>query len=135
MSKVSSTVWRLNVDRLMTLSTSAVGGLLLGGRVTQFVEQPRVLDGDDGLGGEVGDQFDLLVGEGPNFLAGQSERTDRVRSLSAWVRHTRPYTAKFDSCSRYWIAFFNIRLLCCKISDVNYRFGSYHPVCGGFEPI
>ena len=28
------------------------GGLLLQ-RLPQFVEQPRVLDGDDGLGGEV----------------------------------------------------------------------------------
>ena len=32
-------------------------------------EQPRVLDGDDGLGGEVLHQFDLLVCEGTNFLA------------------------------------------------------------------
>jgi len=27
----------------------------------QFVEQPRVLDGDDGSGGEVLDQRDLLL--------------------------------------------------------------------------
>ena len=37
--------------------------------LAQFVEQPRVLDGDDRLGGEVLDQFDLLVGERANFLA------------------------------------------------------------------
>jgi hypothetical protein len=29
----------------------------------------RVLDGDHGLGSEVRDQFDLLVGEGPHLLA------------------------------------------------------------------
>ena len=35
----------------------------------QFVEQPRVLDGDDGLSGEALYQFNLLVGEGADFLA------------------------------------------------------------------
>ena len=37
--------------------------------LAQFVEQPRVLDGDDGLGGEVLHQLDLLVGEGADLLA------------------------------------------------------------------
>ena len=36
---------------------------------TQLIEQPRVLDGDDGLRGKVPDQFDLLVGERTHFLA------------------------------------------------------------------
>ncbi len=39
------------------------GGLLLQ-RFAQLVEQARILDRDDGLGGEILDQFDLLVGEG-----------------------------------------------------------------------
>ena len=38
------------------------GGLLLQ-RLAQFVEQARVLDGDDRLGGEVRHQLDLLVSE------------------------------------------------------------------------
>ena len=38
------------------------GGLLLQG-FPQFAEQPRVLDGDDGLSGEVRQKLDLLVGE------------------------------------------------------------------------
>ena len=42
---------------------------LLLQRLAQFVEQPRVLDGDDGLGGEVLHQLDLLVGERPHLLA------------------------------------------------------------------
>ena len=37
-------------------------GLLLQ-RFAQLVEEPGVLDRDDGLRGEVGDQRDLLVGE------------------------------------------------------------------------
>ena len=54
---------------LMTFSTSRGRGLLLQrfgeivGALAQFVEQPRVLDGDHGLGGEGLHQLDLLVGE------------------------------------------------------------------------
>ena len=40
------------------------GGSLLLERLAQLVEQARVLDGDDRLGGEILDQLDLLVGEG-----------------------------------------------------------------------
>src|SRR6478672_9077376 len=43
------------------------GGLLLEG-FAQFVEQTRILDGDDGLAREALDQLDLLVGEGSNLL-------------------------------------------------------------------
>ena len=43
------------------------GGLLLQ-RFAQLVEQPGVLDGDDGLGGEIGHQLDLLVGERADLL-------------------------------------------------------------------
>ena len=63
----------------MTLSTSAVAVCCCKAIVlAQFVEQPRVLDGDDGLSGEVLDQFDLLVGEGTNFLTVQGEHADEV---------------------------------------------------------
>jgi hypothetical protein len=37
--------------------------------LAQLIEQSCVLDGNDGLGGEVLYQLDLLVGEWPNFLA------------------------------------------------------------------
>src|SRR5262249_3342792 len=43
------------------------GGLLLK-RFAQLVEQPRVLDGDDGLTGKAFKQVDLLFGEGANLL-------------------------------------------------------------------
>ncbi len=46
----------------MTLSTSAVA-VCCCSDLAQLVEQPRVLDGDDGLRGEVLHQLDLLVGE------------------------------------------------------------------------
>ena len=44
------------------------GGLLLQ-RFAQLVEQPHVLDGDDGLPGEIAHQLDLLVGEQLDLLA------------------------------------------------------------------
>ena len=81
------TDWRLSRMRLSRTSCKIklraadnlehVGsrGLLLqrlskvGGALTQFVEQPRVLDGDDGLSGEVLYQFDLLLGEWAHLVA------------------------------------------------------------------
>ena len=61
-TRVLSTVCRSNVERLITFSTSAVA-VCCCERFAQLVEQPRVLDGDDGLGGKVLYQLDLLVGE------------------------------------------------------------------------
>ena len=53
------------------------GGLLLQ-RFAQLVEQAGVLDGDDGLGGEVRHQLDLLVGERPDLLAVDGDGTDQL---------------------------------------------------------
>ena len=53
----------------MTFSTSEVAVCSLQADSTQLVEQPRVLDGDHGLGGEVLNQLDLLIGERPHLLA------------------------------------------------------------------
>ena len=61
-SSVSSTGCKSKVERLMTLSTSAVA-VCCCRLVAQFVEQPGVLDGDDSLVGKGRHQFDLLVGE------------------------------------------------------------------------
>ena len=66
------------------------------GALAQFVEQPRVLDGDDGLRGEILDQFDLLVGEGTNFLTVKRERTNQLVLLQHRNSQKRPYTPEFD---------------------------------------
>ena len=64
-------------ELMMTFSTSARRGLLLQrfgeivGALAQLVEQPRVLDGDDGLRGKVLNQLNLLVGERAHFLCGR----------------------------------------------------------------
>ena len=52
----------------MTLSTSAVA-VCCCSRFAQLIQQPRILDGDDGLGGEILHQGDLFVGEWTNLLA------------------------------------------------------------------
>src|SRR5215467_10094646 len=52
-------------------------GLAQVGRpLSQFVQQPCVLDGDDGLVGEILNQLDLLVGERPRLLAIDCNSTD-----------------------------------------------------------
>jgi len=59
------------------------GGLLLE-RFAQLVEQPCVLDGNDGLGGKVLNQLDLLVGERASFLAKDVERPYKLALLDHW---------------------------------------------------
>src|SRR5262249_38967145 len=61
------------------------GGLPLQ-RLTQLVEQPRVLDGDDGLAGEILDQLDLLLGEWADLLAVNDDGADQLVVLEH--RHT-----------------------------------------------
>src|SRR6516162_757862 len=52
------------------------GGLLLQ-RFAQLIEQPRVLDGDDGLVGEGDQKLDLLIAKRPDGSSSESEDTDR----------------------------------------------------------
>ena len=61
----------------MTLSTSAVA-VCCCSDFAQLVEQPRVLDSNDGLRGEVSQQVDLLVGERTDFLAVDDQRTNCI---------------------------------------------------------
>ena len=55
----------------MTLRTSEVAVCCCSEFSSQLAQQPGVLDGDDGLRGEVRHQLDLLVGERPNLLYGK----------------------------------------------------------------
>src|SRR5262249_18007896 len=65
------------------------GGLLLE-RLPQLVQQPDVLDGDDGLRGEILDQIYLLIVEGSDLLAIDSDRTNQVIPLEHWHDQKRP---------------------------------------------
>ena len=52
------------------------------GALAQLVQQPRILDGDDGLRGEVLDQLDLLVGKRADLLAIDDDVPINSSSLS-----------------------------------------------------
>src|SRR5437867_9303453 len=71
------------------------GGLLLQ-RLAQLVEQARVLDGDDGLVGEILDQLDLLIGERTDFLAKQVESADQCALLQHWNEELGSNASRFD---------------------------------------
>ena len=56
-------------------------------RFAQFVQQTRILDGDDGLGGEVSEQLNLLVGERVNFSSVDANAAYRHVVLQHWSGH------------------------------------------------
>ena len=60
----------LQVERRTTDDLEHIGSRrLLLQRFAQFAKQPRVLDRDDSLSGEVFNQLDLVVGERTHILA------------------------------------------------------------------
>src|SRR5262249_41289867 len=66
------------------------GGGLLVQRLRQVVEQARVLDGDDGLCGEILDQIYLLIVEGSDLLPIDSDSTNQVVLLEHRHDQKRP---------------------------------------------
>ena len=92
----------------------------------QLVEQPRVLDGDDGLVGEGRDELDLVVGKGPDFLAVQAEHTDQFVLLQHRHKQNRPGTPKFDGSNDSWMALLSVGFLCRSIGDVSHRLSFHH---------
>ena len=76
-TSVCSTVCRSKAERLMTFSTSAVA-VCCCNEFAQFLQQPRILDGDDRLFGKIAQKRDLLIGERLNFLAINRNRADKI---------------------------------------------------------
>ena len=69
------------IDRLTDLAESPqlLNQLTkLVGTFTQRSQEPRIFDGDDGLGGKVLDQIDLFVGERLYFLAVDDDAPDHL---------------------------------------------------------
>ena len=52
--------------------------------MTKLVEQPRVLDGDDGLGGEVLDKVDLFIVKWPHLLSINGDDADQFVFPDHW---------------------------------------------------
>src|SRR5215470_7184651 len=113
----------LKVESRAAYDLEHVGGrgLLLKG-FAQLVQQPGVLDGNDGLGGEVFYQFDLLVGERPHLLAIESDHTNQLVILQH--RHTKYSSefAEFNRGDRRWMTV-EVGLLLLDVSDVRDLFG------------
>src|SRR6516164_546995 len=87
---------------------------LLLQRFAQLVEQPRVFDGDYGLGGEVLHQFDLFVTERAHFLAKHRYDTDRLAFLEHWYGKDRSVVSELHRGYRQRVAF-EIRLFLCDV--------------------
>ena len=78
----------------MTFKTSEVA-VCSSSDFAKLVEQPRVLNGDDGLRREVLDQLDLLVGERADFLAEDDNRANQFVLLEHRHGNKRPRAAEF----------------------------------------
>ena len=62
----------------------------------QLLEQPGVLDGDDGLGGKILNQIDLLVREKTNDLAVNHKRTDEIAILQHRDNQSGSHPSEID---------------------------------------
>src|SRR5262249_52567634 len=93
--------------------------------LTQLVEQPRVLDGDDGLRGEVLHQFYLLLGEWPHLLAVDRHRTDHRVFFQHRHKENSSNAYEFNGLDSQRIAV-DVDPLSRKIGNVNDLFR-----CGG----
>ena len=87
-------------------------------RCPQLVEQARVLNGDDGLSGEVRDQIDLLVGKRANLLAVNREDTDKLIVLEHRDGENGPEPPKIDRRDEDGFAF-DVSRLSGDIRDMN----------------
>src|SRR5262245_49053017 len=94
------------------------GGRLLLKRFAQFVEQPRVLDSDDGLGSEVLHQLNLLVGERPHLLAHNVDHANEFVISQHWYAERSSESAKFNGIYECWMMF-DVRLQVPQIGDMD----------------
>ena len=92
-------------------------------RCAQLVEQPRVLDGDHRLVGEVREQLNLLVGERTHFLTIDGDRADQLVLLQHRHGEKCPHAAELDRRNSGRKAFTDVDLVSREVSDMNHLFG------------
>src|SRR5262245_33986419 len=97
------------------------GGLLLQ-RLSQLVEQTRVLDCNHRLRGEVLHQFNLLVGERPHLLPVDGDRAEQHILLEHRYREVGEDAADIDAGHHPWIAL-EIRLTRPSVLDLHRPLG------------
>src|SRR6516162_5191912 len=93
--------------------------------LAKLVQQPRVLDGDDGLGGEVLDQLNLLFGERPHFLAEDVDDSNQLVVFEHRHADRRADAAELDPSDSCGIAF-GISLGRCKVGEMGRLLRSHH---------
>src|SRR5262245_55908792 len=76
----------------------------IGGALAQLIEQPRVLDSDDGLGSEIGYQLDLLVAKWLHLPAIDADRTDQLVFFEHRDGDESPGAGRFEQGSAPRIA-------------------------------
>ena len=126
-TSVSNTGCRSNGRAADDLEHVRGRGLLLQ-RFAQLVQQPRVLDGDHRLGGEVLDQLDLLVGERPDLLAEDVENIP-ISFLILEHRHDHELCVtptEFDGGHRHRIAL-DVDGLRHQVGDMRHLLGLRSP--------
>ena len=94
-------------------------------RFTQFIEQPRVLDGDDGLCSKILHQLDLLISKREDLLTENKNCTDHLLFFQHGYSKECANLTEFDGSSgdRFPV---QIGRILAKIGDVNCLPG----VCG-----
>src|SRR5262249_8976735 len=85
----------------------------------QLVEEPRVLDGDDGVRDKILDHPVLLGSEGADFLTEHINRADQLIVLEHRNGKYGPITAEFDGRDDKWIAI-DVGLHHPGVSDLGY---------------
>ena len=98
----------------------------LAALVLDLVQQARVLDRDDRLVCEARDQFDLLVGEGPHFLAVDADDADKCTFLEHRHAENSAVTAACDGSDDKRIALD----VCPRRRDIGDLGGLPHVGCG-----
>src|SRR4029453_13873142 len=86
--------------------------------LAQFVQQARVLDGDDGLGCEILNQLDLFVGEGTDFLTIDAYGSHQCFTLKHRYAQKRSGPTRCYEGNHSQVAF-NIGRLSGEVADVN----------------
>src|SRR6202008_2005618 len=83
----------------------------IGRTLAQLVEQTGILDGNDGLSGEIRDQLDLLVGERTYLLAINVDRPDQLALLKHRHKEKGPRPCEIGQRSQSRVAMTQVRWL------------------------
>src|SRR5262249_34638979 len=91
------------------------------GALSQLVKQPRILDGDYSLRGEVSDNLNLLIGEWQHFLTIDGYLTDHLVVLKHGHIERRASARQLENGEPAWI--FDIGWINTNVGDLNRLFG------------